>query len=168
MPEGDEKFRLLVMGHLEPDEWKTGAQDAPVVRDSTVRQLIAAGLDADDARLKGTLKISKCKPASRNIRQLGGKLMVTDQDRLNAEAAQHPGQDSGGIGNPTPGTPHQHLKWALMPIGSLFRGPQAASRSGAEARENPGTLGPQDSRHWAAARASAIANLPPMIETEPL
>ena len=25
MPEGDEKFRLLVMGHLEPDEWKTGA-----------------------------------------------------------------------------------------------------------------------------------------------
>ena len=31
IPKGDEKFRLPVMGHLEPDEWETGAQDAPVV-----------------------------------------------------------------------------------------------------------------------------------------
>ena len=34
--------------------------------------------------------------------------------------------DTGGhwsdLGNPTPGTPHQHLKWALMSIGSVFRG----------------------------------------------
>jgi hypothetical protein len=67
------------------------------------------------------------------------------------------------LGNPTPGTPHQHLKWALKPIGSLFRGPRAASRSGAQARENRGTLEPQHSRHWAAVRALAIADLPPMI-----
>ena len=67
------------------------------------------------------------------------------------------------LGNPTPGTPHQHLKWALMPISFVFRGPRAASRSGAEARENRGTLGAQYSRHWAAARALAIAILPPMI-----
>ena len=67
------------------------------------------------------------------------------------------------LGNPTPGTPHQHLKWALMPIGAVFRGPPAAGRSGAEARENRGTLGPQDSGHWAAARALAIANLLPMV-----
>ena len=56
IPEGDENFRLLVMGHLEPDEWETGAHDAPVVRDSTFMQLIAAGLDEDDTRLKGSLK----------------------------------------------------------------------------------------------------------------
>ena len=62
-----------------------------------------------------------------------------------------------------PGTPHQQLKWALMPIGSVFPGPRAAGRSGAEARENRGTLGPQHSRRWAAARALAIADLPPMI-----
>ena len=42
MPEGDDKFRLLVMGHLEPNEWKAGAQDAPVVGDSTIRKLILA------------------------------------------------------------------------------------------------------------------------------
>ena len=53
------------------------------------------------------------------------------------------------VGNPTPGTPHQHLKWALMPIGSMFRGPWA------EARKNRGTLGPQHSRHWAAAVCGA-------------
>ena len=67
------------------------------------------------------------------------------------------------IGNPTPRTPHQHLKWALVPIGSVFRGPRAAGRSVAEARENRGTLGPQHSRHLAAARALSIADLPPMI-----
>ena len=70
MPEGDERFKLLVMGHLEPDEWKTGAQDAPEVGDSAFRQLIAAGLDENDARLKGTLKNRKCGPANRKIRQL--------------------------------------------------------------------------------------------------
>ena len=50
-----------------------------------------------------------------------------------------------------------------MPFGSVFRGPRAGGRGGAEARENRGTLGPQHSRHWAAARALAIADLPPMI-----
>ena len=85
------------MGHLEPDACKkTGPRDAPVVGDSTFRQLIAAGLDNDDARLKGTLKNRKCKPANRKVRQLWRKLLVTDQDRFNAEAGQHPGQDSGG------------------------------------------------------------------------
>ena len=59
MPEGDAKFWLLLMGHLEPHEWKTGAHDAPVVGDSTFRQLIAAGLDEDDATLKGTPKNTK-------------------------------------------------------------------------------------------------------------
>ena len=53
------KFRLLVLGHLEPDEWKTGAKGAPVVGDSAFRQLIAAGLDEDDSKLKGTLKNRK-------------------------------------------------------------------------------------------------------------
>ena len=48
----------------------TPAQDAPVVGDSAVRQLIAAGLDEDGARLKGTLKNRKCKPANRKVRQL--------------------------------------------------------------------------------------------------
>ena len=37
--EGDEKFRLLVMGHREPYEWKTGPQDAPVIGDATFRQM---------------------------------------------------------------------------------------------------------------------------------
>ena len=96
MPKGDETCRLLVMGHLEPGEWKTGAQDAPVVGDSTFRQLIAAGLDEDGVRLqqllKGTLKNRKCKPANRKIRQLWRKFLV----RFNAEAGQHLGQDSGG------------------------------------------------------------------------
>ena len=95
MPEGDEKFRLLVMDHLEPDEWNTGEHDAPVVGDSTFRQLIAAGLKEDNAWLKGTLENRKRKPASRKMRQLWRKLLVTDQDRFNAEAGQHPGQDSG-------------------------------------------------------------------------
>ena len=34
MPEGDEKFRLLVMGHRETEEWKTGPQDDPVIGDA--------------------------------------------------------------------------------------------------------------------------------------
>ena len=87
-----------MMGHLEPNEWETGSQDAPVVGDSAFRQLIAAGLDEDDARLKGTLKSRTCKPANRKIRQLWRKLLITDQDRCNAEAlaGQHLGQDSGG------------------------------------------------------------------------
>ena len=38
MPEGDEKFRLLVMGHREPAEWKTGPHNAPVIGDATFRQ----------------------------------------------------------------------------------------------------------------------------------
>ena len=63
------------------------------------------------------------------------------------------------LGHPTPRTPHEHLKWELVPIGSVFRGP----RSGAEARKNRGMLGPQHSRHWAAKRAVAIADLHPMI-----
>ena len=64
MPEGDEKFRLLVMGHLEPDEWE------PVAGDSTFRQLITAGLEEDNARLKGTLKNRKCKAANRKTTYL--------------------------------------------------------------------------------------------------
>ena len=39
----------------------------------------------------------------------------------------------------------------------------AGGRSGAEASYNRRTRGPQHSRHWAAARALAIADLPPMI-----
>ena len=91
LPEGDEKCRLLVMGHLEPDEWKAGAQGAPVVGDSTFRQLIAAGLDEDDAKVNGTLKNRKCKPANRKTTQLWRKLLVTDQDGFNAETGQHCG-----------------------------------------------------------------------------
>ena len=56
----------------------------------------AGQLDDDDARLKGILKNRKCKPDNRKIRQLWRKLLVTDQDRFNAEAGQHTGQDSGG------------------------------------------------------------------------
>ena len=41
-----------------------------MVGDSTFRQVIAAGLDADDVRLKSTLRYRKCKPANRKIRQL--------------------------------------------------------------------------------------------------
>ena len=50
-------------------------------------------------------------------------------------------------------------------IGSVFRGPRWASRGGAEAQENRGTLGPQKPRRWAAARALAIADLPLMNES---
>ena len=32
------------------------------------------------------------------------------------------------LGNPTPRIPHQHPKWALVPIGFLFRGPRPAGR----------------------------------------
>ena len=48
--------------------------------------MIAAGLDEDDVRLKGTLKNRKCKPANRKIKQLWRKLLVTDQDMFNTEA----------------------------------------------------------------------------------
>ena len=74
-----------------------------------------------------------------------------------------PGDVSSPVGNPTPRTPHPHLKWALVPVGSVLQGPRAAGRSGVEARENRGTLGPHHPRHLAAACALAIADLPPMI-----
>ena len=46
--------------------------------------------------MKGILKSRKCKPANRKLRQLWRELLVADQDRFNAEAGQHTGQDSRG------------------------------------------------------------------------
>ena len=62
-------FRLLVMGHLEPDEWATGAHDVPCSGGRPHLQS-ADGCWAGYARLKGTLENRKCKPANRKIRQL--------------------------------------------------------------------------------------------------
>ena len=50
LPEGDEKFRLLVMGHREPGECKAGPQDAPVIGEENFRQLIGAGAGAPDQK----------------------------------------------------------------------------------------------------------------------
>ena len=39
-----------------------------------------------------------------------------------------------GVGNPTPRTPHQHLKWALVPIGSVLQRHRAAGAGRRRAR----------------------------------
>ena len=72
-PEGDSKFRWIVMGHTEPDSWKTGPQDAPVMMDSTFKQIIAMG--SDFGLMKGKrqiirqgIKDKKVKPANQRQR----------------------------------------------------------------------------------------------------
>ena len=48
LADGDEKFRLLMMGHSVPEDWKTGLQDAPVIGNICYIQaadMIAAGID---------------------------------------------------------------------------------------------------------------------------
>ena len=70
MPDGDETFRLLAMGHREPQEWKTGPQDAPVKGDATFRQLIGAGTEGPYQQLRANVAGQQCmNPESRTPRQ---------------------------------------------------------------------------------------------------
>ena len=86
MPEGDENFRLLVMGHSEPEEWKTGPHDAPVIGDATFTQMFGAGTDLDDSdqRLRAIVAGQQCKPANRRQIQLWKKALVTEQEKCEA------------------------------------------------------------------------------------
>ena len=108
-------------------------------------------LITDCPDLGDTFEATLDKPMRPNVLWSGQPCMDYS---LSGSRKGHHGKTGWMLGNPTPGTPHQHLKWTLMPIGSVFRGPQAAGRSGAEARDNRGTPGPQHWRHWAAALRS--------------
>ena len=96
MPGGDEKFRFLVMGHRKPDGWKTVPQDAPVIGDATFGQMIGAGTEAPDQKLKAAVADQKCKPANRRQRQLWKKALVTEQEKF--EAQQTEGRGSSSVG----------------------------------------------------------------------
>ena len=62
MPEGDEQFRLLVMSHKEPDEWKAGPQDAPMIGDATFRQMIGPCTKEPDQKLQARSLARSCRP----------------------------------------------------------------------------------------------------------
>ena len=101
--EGGEKFRLLAvpLGHREPEEWKTGPQDAPVIGDATFRQMIGAGADAPDQQLQAKLAGRKCKPANRRQRHLWKKALVTEQEQFEVQQAEVGGSSSAGHGRKT-------------------------------------------------------------------
>ena len=101
IPEGDEQFRLLVVGHREPDEWKTGPQDAPVIRDATFRQMIGACTGGLDQKLQAAVADQKCKPANRMQRQLWKKALITEQEKFEAHQTEDRGSSSAGQGRET-------------------------------------------------------------------
>ena len=80
IPTGDSKFRWLVMGHTEPDSWKTGPQDAPVMMDSTLRQMVAMGSDYGLVTGNNIKQKGKVKPANRKKRQ-EWKRHLREEDR---------------------------------------------------------------------------------------
>ena len=118
LPDGDEKFRLMVMGHRDPEDWETDPQDAPVIGDVTFRQLIAAGTDGPDGAVQARVADKKFKPAYRKQRQLWEKSLVIDQEKSEAQQAAEgavqgavnssksptgqAGQDSSGTGKTNP------------------------------------------------------------------
>jgi hypothetical protein len=89
---------ILAMGHREPDEWKTGPQDAPVIGDATFRQMIGAGVEAPDQPLQVKLAGRRCKPANRRQRQLWKKALVTEQEKFEAQQAEDRDSRSAGQG----------------------------------------------------------------------
>ena len=131
LPEGDEKFRLLVMGHKEPKEGKTGPYDAPVIGDATFRQMIGAGAEALDQQLKVKLAGRKCKPANKRQRQLWKKALVTKQEKFEAQQAE-----DGGSSNAAPGR-----KIVTGQAGQDFPGARRGNPSHSSQKHKCGTLG---------------------------